>query len=336
MKLLQIVEPGRAEWREAPVPQPGQGEVLVRLLGVTTCPHWDLHVVGGVGMFPGREIVYPYTPGQPGHEGAGEVAALGPGVSGPPVGARVACWRDPGHHRQGCYAQYVVMQAENVIEVPENLEPEAIAPLELAMCVQVSFNQLGQLNAVRGKRVGVSGLGPAGLVAVQMARSYGAREVVGIDPLPERRELAAQLGADVVLPPDSEALPPGTSGAGSLDAAIDCTGLKVSIEFLMDRTREAVAVFGVLRERVEFGTEHYFGGLALLGYRSHAREAAEQALRLVVEGQLELAPLVTHTLPFSRYLEGVALLRAKEAIKVCFRPWDELLLNKEDAHVDTT
>jgi threonine dehydrogenase-like Zn-dependent dehydrogenase len=60
-----------------------------------------------------------------------------------------------------------------------------------------------------------------------------------------------------------------------------------------------------------------------MGYGTHYRRAAERALQLVVEGQLELAPLVTHTLPFSRYGEGVDLLRAKEAIKVCFLPWEE-------------
>jgi threonine dehydrogenase-like Zn-dependent dehydrogenase len=331
MRQLQIVEPGRAEWREVPIPQPGEGQVLVKVLGVTTCPHWDLHLMDGVPMFPGRPLAYPYTPGQPGHEAMGEIAALGPGVDRLPlsvegtsltVGTCVSAWRDPGHHQPGCYGQYVCLAAEDVIEVPADLEPQAIAPLELAMCVQVSFDQLLQLDSLRGKRFGVSGLGPAGLVAVQMARAYGARQVVGIDPLPARRELAARLGADVVLAPGGEALPAGRSGADALDAAIDCTGLKVSIEFLMDRTRQAVAIFGVLRQDVTFGARHW-SGLSLLGYGSHNRHAAERALALVKGGQLELSPLVTHSLPFSRYVQGVELLRAKKAIKICFLPWAE-------------
>ena len=153
MKVLQITQPGRAEWRQAPIPRPGEGEVLVKVLGVTTCPHWDLHILDDIPMFPGGRTDYPYTPGQPGHEAMGEIVELGPGVDGPSVGTRVACWRDPGHHRQGCYAQYVPMAVENVIEVPADLGPEEIAPLELAMCVQVSFNQLERLGAVRGKRM---------------------------------------------------------------------------------------------------------------------------------------------------------------------------------------
>jgi threonine dehydrogenase-like Zn-dependent dehydrogenase len=322
MKALQIVEPGRAEWGDWPTPHPGQGEVLVRILGVTTCPHWDLHLMSGQVMFPGAALTYPYTLGQPGHEAMGEVVATGPGVTGLAPGTRVVAWRDAGHQRQGCYAQYVPFQEENLLEIPPALEARAIAPLELGMCVQVSFDQLAKLDAVRSKRVGVSGLGPAGLVAVQMARAYGARQVVGIDPLPQRRQLASQLGADTVLPPDAGAFPAGRSGPGALDAAIDCIGLKTSIEFLMDRTRETVAIFGVLRENVEFGFRHW-GGLALLGYGTHNRPAAERALQLVLAGQLDLSPLVTHTLPLSRYAEGVKLLRSKEALKVCFLPWAE-------------
>jgi threonine dehydrogenase-like Zn-dependent dehydrogenase len=321
MKQLQIVAPGQVLWRDAPLPQPGAGQVLVKVLGVTTCPHWDLHLMDGIPMFPGQTLHYPYSPGQPGHEAMGEIVALGEGVAHPALGTRVSAWRDPGHQRPGCYAQYVCLDVGNVIEIPADLDPQDIAPLELAMCVQVSFDQLLHLDAVHGARFGVSGLGPAGLVAVQMARAYGARQVVGIDPLAGRRELALRLGADVVIPPDAAAFPAGRAGAQALDAAIDCTGLKASIEFLMDRARRAVAIFGVLREDVSFGARHW-SGLALLGYGSHNRQAAERALALVVQGRLVLSPLVTHILPFTQYREGVELLRNKQAIKVCFLPWN--------------
>ena len=322
MRSLQIVTPGRAEWREVPVPEPGEGEVLIKVLGVTTCPHWDMHLMDGVPMFPGRPLHYPYTPGQPGHEAMGEVVGFGAGVTGFSSGQRVAAWRDPGHRRPGSYAQYAVLAQENLIAVPADLPPAAIAPLELAMCVQVSFDQLAQLDVVRGARFGVSGLGPAGLVAVQLARAHGAREVVGIDPLPDRRELAQRLGADQALAPGDDALPAGRTGPLALDAAVDCTGLKASIESLMDRTRHAVAIFGVLREDVTFGA-HHWSGLALLGYGSHNRGAAERALGFVRAGQLRLDPLVTHALPFTRYEEGIALLRTRKAIKVLFLPWSK-------------
>ena len=164
MRVLQIVRPGEAEWTEAPVPQPGLGEVLVKVLGVTTCPHWDIHLMDGEPMFPGAELEYPLTPGQPGHEMVGDVIEIGPGVESPVVGDRVAAWRDRGTKvSQGCYAQYVAFDADCLLVVPRDLEVDAIASLELAMCVHVTFDQLAKFGGVRGKRVGVAGLGPAGL-----------------------------------------------------------------------------------------------------------------------------------------------------------------------------
>jgi len=320
MMQLQIMAPGQAEWREAPIPEPGEGQVLMKVLGVTTCAHWDMHLMRGEDMFPGRPLPYPYTPGQPGHEAAGEIAAVGPGVEGLSVGMPVASWKDPGHQVPGCYAHYVCLSDEHVVPTWAGLAPQEVAPLELAMCVQSSFDQLGTLDAVGGAHFAVSGLGPAGLIAVQLARAYGAADVVAIDPLPERRELALRLGADEAVAPGAPSLPAGRTAANAFDAAIDCTGLKASLQPLMDSTRRVVAVFGVLREEVAFGFRHWTG-LTLIGSPPHNRPSAERALGQVQAGRLSLAALVSHTLPFTRYAEGIELLLSRQATKVCFDPW---------------
>ncbi|MBL9206753.1 MAG: zinc-binding dehydrogenase [Opitutaceae bacterium] len=323
MKLLQLEAPGRAVWKDAPCPTPAFGEVLLRVEAIATCPHWDLHLFGGKPMFPGMTLTYPYLAGQPGHEAVGEVVALGPGVSRLQVGDRVAPWRDTGRPRQGFYAQYNTFHEEDLLVVPRTLAAAELASLELAMCVEVSFQQLQALGGVAGRSLGLSGLGPAGLVAVQLARFHGATDVVGLDPVASRRELAERLGAHRTLAPDASTWP-ASRRADALDDAIDLTGVPVSIEFLMDRTRRCVALFGVLREEVRFGSRHLFGpGLHLMGYGDHNRLAAETALRAITEGHLRLAPLITHTLPLSRYAEGVERLRTKEAIKVLFLPWGE-------------
>lgn len=319
MKLLQIVKPGEVVWREAPVPEPGAGEVLVRVVQVNTCPHWDMHLLDGVPMFAGGTINYPYTAGQPGHEAVGEVVALGSGVTAPAVGARVACWRDAGHHRQGCYAQFVVMNKDHVLPLPDHVTWDQATSLELAMCVQISCGQLQRIDAIKGKAVGISGLGPAGLVAVQMAKAYGASRVVGVDPVASRRDLALRVGADAVFAPDAAAWPAGRGGPHAVYATIDCTGLKASIEFMMDRSQRAVAIFGVLREQISFGPQH-FGGLWLIGYESHNIDAARQALQLIADGKLDLSVLISARLPFTRYLEGIGMLKRKEAVKICFVP----------------
>lgn len=317
---LQIVKPGQPEWRNAPVLPPGPDEVLLKVLAVTTCPHWDLHMMAGEPMFPGGNLTYPLTPGQPGHEAAGEVVALGSEVTGLAVGDRVAAWRDRGGNvRQGCYAQVVPFAADSLLKLPDGLDPLAAASLELAMCVQVSFDQLLELDAVEGQCVAVGGLGPAGLVAVQMARAYGAAEVVGVDILPARMEQARALGADSVMPPGEESGPDG----GLADTAIDCTGLALSVEWLMAQTARVVTVFGVLRDDVGYGLRHWRRGLSLVGYGRHNRAAGERALELVRDGRLDLGALTTHRLPLSRYAEGVGLLRRKEAVKVCFLPQED-------------
>jgi threonine dehydrogenase-like Zn-dependent dehydrogenase len=189
------------------------------------------------------------------------------------------------------------------------------------MCVEVSFQQLDMLGGIKGRRIGIAGLGPAGLLGVQMARAHGAATVVGIDPMSERRDLAFELGAHLVLNPDDDDWPASRSD-GALDDAIDMTGLPVSIEYLMERTRRAVALFGVLREEVRFTSRQMFGpGLILMGYADHNKKAAETALQMIIDGSLKLAPLVTQKMSFRDYADGVQLLRNKKAIKILFDPW---------------
>ena len=323
-KVLQFTAPGKTEWRDMPVLEEQEGEVLLKVNAITTCPHWDIHIMDGVPMFPNMQLDYPYTPGQPGHEAVGEIAALGPGVNHFSVGQRVVAWRDRGLAvRQGCYAQYVPFATDSLLPVPDHVPDEKVASLELAMCVQVSYDQLGVFGGVSGKRVGISGLGPAGLIAAQMAAAYGAREVVGFDPMPERRAEALQQGIGRALPPDADAFAADRFAEDALDLSIDCTGFKTAIQYLMDRTRTAVAIFGVLRETIEYDASHRRGGLALIGYENHNLGAAERALQLINDLKLDVEPLATHTLPFTRYAEGVELLRNKEAIKIRFLPWAE-------------
>jgi threonine dehydrogenase-like Zn-dependent dehydrogenase len=325
MKVLQVTAPREFAILDLPIPEPGPGEVLLRVEAVTTCPQWDLHLRRNEPMFVGHRFDYPYPPGQPGHEATGEVAAVGEGVTEWKTGDRASAWRDPGHHVPGCYAQYVVKKAEDLIRVPPGLPPEATAPLELAMCVGAVFLMLNEMNAVQGRRFGVCGLGPAGLIAAQMAKAEGAAEVISFDFSPDRRETALAVGADAAFDPrsaEAEARFPARPNRPALDCAVDCVGAKASVEFTMDRTADVVALFGVQREEYAFGIRHY-SGLRLCGYKGHSRAAAEYAAGLIESGSLDLAPLSTRHLPLERYGEGIDLLEAQRAIKICFRPWLE-------------
>lgn len=321
MKILQATSPKDFAILDVPIPVPAPGEVLVRILAVTTCPQWDLHMRHNEPMFVGHQFEYPYTPGQPGHEAAGVIEAIGDGVTELAVGDSVCVWRDPGHHVLGCYAQFAVEPAENVIRVPAHLPAEAVAPLELAMCVATVFRMLADMNAIAGRCFGVTGLGPAGLVALQMARAEGAESVFGFDMVAARRALGMQIGADGCYDPtgDIDAEFP-MRHAARLGSAVDCVGAKASVEFLMDRTQDAVAMFGVQREDYTYKVHHQ--GIRLCGYKGHSRESAEYAVGLIEAGKLDLSKLVTHLMPLEDYGKAVDLLESQQAIKVCLLPWE--------------
>jgi threonine dehydrogenase-like Zn-dependent dehydrogenase len=322
VKILQVTAPREFAILDVPIPTPGPGQVLIRISAVTTCPQWDLHLRHDEPMFVGHRFHYPYPAGQPGHEATGVIEAVGPDVTDLAPGDRVSAWRDAGHHVLGCYAQYVAHDAPNVIKVPAWPSDQALAPLELAMCVGTCFRMLGEMDAVRGRRFGVVGLGPAGMVAVQMAVAEGASEVYGFDPIAPRRELALSIGASACLDPTtdiSSQFPMRTAGEG-LDCGIDCVGARASVQFLMDHTLDAVALFGVQREEYTYSLHH--GGIRLCGYKGHSRASAEYAVDLIRQGKLDLQPLVSHSLPLERYGEGIDLLEERQATKVCFLPWE--------------
>lgn len=321
MKAIQYRAAGQPEVVEVPIPEPGKGQALLRVEGVATCPQWDMHLMRGESMAPGGVIEYPTPVGHPGHEAVGIIERLGAETEGFCVGDRAALWQDQGIDRDGCYAEYVLVDTENILKVPKNLDTNNIASLELAMCIQVTFDQILNIGPIEGKRFGVSGLGPAGLLAVQLAKAYGASEVVAFDPVASRRELASGLGADRVLDPrDPDSFPYDRFKPERLELAVDCTGLAVSVNFLLKRTREVVALFGVLREEVGFGFFQWCGGLHLVGYGSQNRFAAERALEHIKNGTLKLSPLISETLPLSDYRKGIELLEQKAAIKICFTP----------------
>lgn len=323
MKILQLTAPREYSLIEKPMPQPQAGEALMRVDAVTTCPQWDLHLRHNEPMFAGHTFDFPYAPGQPGHEASGEIVALGEGVQTLSVGDRVSVWRDIDHKHRGCYAQFVTRPADDFIRVPAQLSPAQTAPLELAMCVGASFLMMKKMDVLRGKRIGVSGLGSAGLIALQMARAEGAAEIVGLDLSPERRALALQLGADVAFDPREEAASTRDGeNAFAFDSAIDCVGARASVQFMMDNTRDCVALFGVQREDYAFTPQGWGKGLRLCGYPGHSRAAAEYAVSLLERGALNLEVLITHHLPLERYDEGIDLLEQQRAIKICFHPFE--------------
>lgn len=321
MKVLQIQSPGNFEILEVDPPIPGPGQVLLKVLAVTTCPHWDMHIFDGQPMFPGVPLSYPYTLGQPGHEGCGEVVCCGEGVTEYHPGQRVCMWRDSGHHVQGCYAEYVVKEAWELVPIPDDARPENWAPLELAMCVSVHIQLAEKLDLVQGRSVAVSGLGPAGLICIQLLRCAGAASVAGIDPNPMRRRLALQAGADRVIDPSdpSFASLPKRGQKGCFDTAFDCAGNPKAVSAAMKMTSSLVVLFAVQREPYIF-TPDLWGGLMLAGAQPHTREGALYARGRILTGGLDLSLIVSEVMPLGDYSRAIGLLKSQQALKVAFIP----------------
>jgi propanol-preferring alcohol dehydrogenase len=195
-----------------PVPQPGAGEVLVRIEASGLC-HTDIHAARG--DWP----VKPTPPFIPGHEGVGIVEQVGPGVAAPAVGDRVAVpwlgyacgtcdycvsgWetlcesqRNTGYAINGGHAEYAVAAANYVVQVPEGIDPAEAAPLT---CAGVTTYKAVKVAGVHpGDRVAIFGIGGLGHLAQQYAQIFGG-ETIAVDITDEKLRLATTLGASHVV-----------------------------------------------------------------------------------------------------------------------------------------
>ena len=194
---------------DVPVPVPGPGEALVKVKACGVC-HTDLHAASG--DWP----VKPAPPFIPGHEAAGIVAALGPGVANLKIGDAVgvawlhdAClsceycetgWEtlcehqhNTGYSVNGGFAEYVIASAPFAARLPDNVDFAGIAPI---LCAGVTtYKGLKETEARPGEWVVISGVGGLGHVAIQYAKAMGLK-AVGLDIAADKLELALKAGAD--------------------------------------------------------------------------------------------------------------------------------------------
>ncbi|MCS3758493.1 MULTISPECIES: alcohol dehydrogenase AdhP [Bradyrhizobium] len=197
---------------DVPVPQPGPGEVLVKVKACGVC-HTDLHAASG--DWP----VKPVPPFIPGHEAAGIVAALGPGVKNLKVGDAVgvawlhdACmsceycetgWEtlcehqhNTGYSVNGGFAEYVIASAAFAAKLPATVDFAAIAPI---LCAGVTtYKGLKETEARPGEWVVISGVGGLGHVAIQYAKAMGLK-VAAVDIAEDKLALARETGADLAV-----------------------------------------------------------------------------------------------------------------------------------------
>ena len=197
---------------EVPMPQPGAGEVLIKVAASGVC-HTDLHAADG--DWP----VKPALPFIPGHEGVGRVAALGAGVRDLREGDHVgvpwlhdACggceycitgWEtlcgeqhNSGYSVNGGFAEYVIGSAPYVARLPANADSAAMAPI---LCAGVTtYKGIKEADIKPGEWLAISGIGGLGHLAVQYAKAMGLK-VAAIDLGADKLDLAKRLGADLAI-----------------------------------------------------------------------------------------------------------------------------------------
>ena len=213
MKAAVVPELGaKLEIRELPVPEPGPGQVLVRMQASGLC-HTDIHAAAG--DWP----VKPNPPFTPGHEGVGIIEEAGPGATLHKPGDRVAVawlgkacghcsycvsgWEtlcesqlNSGYSVDGAWAEYAVAFDSHVVTVPDAVSSFDAAPLACAGVTAFKAVKVSRIEP--GSTAVVYGVGGLGHLAVQYARNSGAR-VIAVDIEDAKLDLARQLGADHVV-----------------------------------------------------------------------------------------------------------------------------------------
>ncbi len=311
--------------RELPVPQPGPGQALVEISASGVC-HTDLHAAEG--DWP----VKPTLPFTPGHEGAGTVVQLGPGVTHLKLGDRVgiawlhsACghckfclsgWetlcleqKNSGYSVNGSFAQYALAQADYLGRIPEKLSFVDAAPI---LCAGVTtYKGLKETETRPGEWVVISGIGGLGHVAIQYARAMGLR-VAAVDLGPEKMALARKLGAEIAI--DAKTQDPAAEiqkqigGAqGVLVTAVSTTAFKQAIGMLrrggtcvlngLPPGEFPISIFDVVLNR-------YTIRGSIVGTRVDLEEALTFAAEGKVKATIETQPLASINDVFARLKTG--------------------------------
>jgi propanol-preferring alcohol dehydrogenase len=310
VRAYRLIGAGRAEVLDVPRPEPGPGEVLLRVLGAGVC-RTDLALLrsGGAGL------TLPVTLG---HEIVGEVIALGAGVAAPERGAVVAVYellgcgrcgacahgqdnicRDVtpgaiGITRDGGMADHVVVPARNLVSLGD-VDPAHAAPLTDAGMTALHAVERGRPLLEPGATAAVVGIGGLGHLAVQFLRATSEVRVLAVDVDGARLDFAAEIGADdgVLTGPDAADGILAANAGRKVDVVFDFVGAQESLDLAAQVTGRggAIVVTGGGGGRLCISAEMGAGGapdreVAIVHTFGGTREDLVQALALAEAGRV--------------------------------------------------
>lgn len=315
----------KLEIKKVPRPTLDQGEVLVKIEACGVC-HTDLHAAQG--DWP----VKPKLPLIPGHEGVGIVEAIGEGVTSLKVGDRVgipwlysACGeceyclsgketlcleqKNGGYSVDGGYAEYCKAPANYVARIPDHVDPVEIAPI---LCAGVTtYKALKVSEAKPGDWVAIYGIGGLGHIALQYAKAMGFN-VIAVDILDEKLELAKSLGADLTVNGIKEDPAEAIQNAvGGVQSAISVAVTKKAFEQAYQSVKRGGSLVVVGLPHADLPIPIFntvLNGVtvkgSIVGTRKDMQEAIDFAVRGKVRAIIETAPMEEINEVFDRMVKG--------------------------------
>ncbi|MGC9317053.1 MAG: zinc-dependent alcohol dehydrogenase [Armatimonadota bacterium] len=310
---------------EVPTPEAGPDEVLVRVRAVAICPS-DLrlyHDGHASGVVPDHPMIQ-------GHEFSGEIAALGEGVEGPPVGTRVAVepsWHcgecdvcRAGHEnlcrnivfpsfpqRDGALAEYIACPAFSVQPLPDS-----VSDIEGAL-----FEPLGVgIHAVRlsevqpDDRVAILGAGTIGMCVMLVLQAKGVEQIAMVEPIEDRRTWPRELGAEPVVASHEELLEEDYEG----DIVFECSGDNDAVEQAMRLARPAgrVVVVGIPHpDQVTFDSTIPRRRQLTVVFSRRSRDTLEESVELIASGAIELGALPVREYTLEQTAEAMEATAAR-------------------------
>ncbi len=348
MKGVVLTGARRLEVRDLPIPDPGVGEVLVKMQSSSICgtdmhfyrKSWD-ELVEFRKSFNGSPDTIP------GHEPCGVVEAIGNSVTTVRPGDRVTVYQHVGCgicgycrrgelmfcpqrtgygsvHNGSC-ADYIVAPAANCMQIPDSLSFDLAAVISCAG--GTAYQSIQRINPSGADTLAIFGLGPVGLCATAFAVERGSR-VVGLDLRSERLALARAMGAERVINVEEQdaaaELLEFTSGRG-VDAAVDYSGSSLAQEAMVASAGKG-ARLGLVGVGEPFALDVFRGmimrQLTLFGSWIYNLGQHDEIVRHVLERNIPLQALITHRFSIEEADEAFRIFDSGSTGKVLFR-WED-------------
>ena len=334
MRAVVVERPGAAELQRVPRPEPGPGEVLVRVAAAGICGS-DVEVLEG--RRPPRFVRYPIIPG---HEWAGIVESVGPGVEGVDEGAPVVAegfrtcgdcsrcregrtnlceveYAETGFTHAGAFAEFVCVPSQLVHELPAGSDLAAAALLEPAACVAQG---LLEVDLRPGLTVAVVGSGTLGLLAVALLKRMSPKRLALVGTRAPRLELGVAMGATETWNVRRDEYPEGGFDL-VFEAAGTPSGARAAAE--LARRGGTVVLEGISGQPAPIDADTVvLGHLSVQGVFGASRNAWRWVTELFSAGLLDTEPLVSHSFPLEEHAAAFDALtdRRGDALKVQLRP----------------